>query len=292
MKKAAIDIGSNSVILIVAELQGKDILQQKSFSEITSLGNKIKLGYFQNQSMQDTLDCLLKFAEIIKQNNISPDMVRVTATEASRLAKNAKEFFHKVFKLTGLKVNIIDATREAELTALGVSSSVEETRVLLLDMGGASTEFIIIDKLQGMLMTSSLPLGSVKYMNHLDSSDEGAALKLLSTFDTSQYTSFPVYISGGTATSLAALMLNLSDYEIRLIIQNTKAQILGLALKDTPTNTQRRILSLAERTYAESAFEIMTTPLSNEHIDSKRAKDKIKSIIVQIIKRRQANLIS
>jgi len=85
---------------------------------------------------------------------------------------------------------------------------------------------------------------------------------------------------------------NLSDYEIRLIIQNTKAQILGLALKDTPTNTQRRILSLAERTYAESAFEIMTTPLSNEHIDSKRAKDKIKSIIVQIIKRRQANLIS
>lgn len=82
----------------------------------------------------------------------------------------------------------------------------------------------------------------------------------------------------------------LGDEELHLIFNYVKPAIWGLALKDTPTNFQRRILGLAPRDYAEQAYQILTTPLKNEQRDTKRAQQKIVAILGNLLKRRQISM--
>jgi len=82
----------------------------------------------------------------------------------------------------------------------------------------------------------------------------------------------------------------LGDEELHLIFNYVKPAIWGLALKNTPRDFQRRVLSLAQRDYAEQAYQILTTTLKNEERDTKRAQQKIVSILGNLLKRRQISI--
>ncbi|MFT6068907.1 MAG: flagellar motor switch protein FliG [Bacteriovoracaceae bacterium] len=82
----------------------------------------------------------------------------------------------------------------------------------------------------------------------------------------------------------------LGDDELHLIFNYVKPAIWGLALKDTPRDFQRRVLGLAERDYAEQAYQVLTTTLKNEERDTKRAQQKIVSILGNLLKRRQITI--
>ncbi|MBK23655.1 MAG: hypothetical protein CME70_06580 [Halobacteriovorax sp.] len=82
----------------------------------------------------------------------------------------------------------------------------------------------------------------------------------------------------------------LGDEELHLIFNYVKPAIWGLALKNTPRDFQRRVLSLAPRDYAEQAYQILTTTLKNEERDTKRAQQKIVSILGNLLKRRQISI--
>lgn len=82
----------------------------------------------------------------------------------------------------------------------------------------------------------------------------------------------------------------LGDDELHLIFNYVKPAIWGLALKDTPRDFQRRVLALAERDYAEQAYQVLTTTLKNEERDTKRAQQKIVSILGNLLKRRQITI--
>ena len=75
------------------------------------------------------------------------------------------------------------------------------------------------------------------------------------------------------------------DNDLNKIISATNPQIMGLALKNTPVNFQRRILSLCDRQYAVETYEIMVKRLENEKKDSARAQDRILSSFANLVKR-------
>ena len=77
----------------------------------------------------------------------------------------------------------------------------------------------------------------------------------------------------------------LDDNDLNKIISATNPQIMGLALKNTPVNFQRRILSLCDRQYAVETYEIMVKRLENEKKDSARAQDRILSSFANLEKR-------
>jgi flagellar motor switch protein FliG len=82
---------------------------------------------------------------------------------------------------------------------------------------------------------------------------------------------------------------NLSDQELSMIFQYVTAPILGMALKNIERNFQRRLLSLANRQYAEEAFRVLKTAYSTEKRDIKRAQNKIIEVLVSLKKRKQVN---
>ena len=82
----------------------------------------------------------------------------------------------------------------------------------------------------------------------------------------------------------------LSDHEINLIFGHVKAEVLGIALKDVNSNFQRRILSLAPRKYAESAYTILVKPIRESRGMTKKAQNKIVGILINLSKRGQVQL--
>lgn len=79
----------------------------------------------------------------------------------------------------------------------------------------------------------------------------------------------------------------LKDRDLSIIFNYVKPAVWGLALKDVPQDFQRRILSLAPRSYAEEAYKVLTTTLKNENRDTLRAQKKIISILGDLLKKRQ-----
>ncbi len=85
-------------------------------------------------------------------------------------------------------------------------------------------------------------------------------------------------------------LVSLSDESIARVLSYCKAPILGVALKSLNTNDQRKILSVCSREYAEEAYRVMTTRLSNETRDVERACSKIKGVIGALVKKKVISL--
>ena len=82
----------------------------------------------------------------------------------------------------------------------------------------------------------------------------------------------------------------LSDHEIRLIINYVQPTIMGVALKNVNQDLQRRVLGLAQRAFAEKAYEIMIKSIGNEMTHIRKAQNKILETMVALNKKKQINL--
>src|SRR5690554_402477 len=113
--RASIDIGSNSCLLLVGEvLDGKVIKILESHSYVTGLGRELDINKsFLKTSMDETFEALREYSQIVEKHNLDPKNIVATATEASRVAQNAPDFFKKIKLETGIDVQIINAEGEA-----------------------------------------------------------------------------------------------------------------------------------------------------------------------------------
>ena len=220
MKRASIDIGSNSVLLLAAEVdeQKQTILKEISNeSFITSLGKDLdKTKVFHPESMRATFEALSSYQNICKQHNIPESTVLVTATEASRVAKNASVFYQKIETELGFRTKIISAKGEAYYTALGVVSSLtqKEGSLVVMDVGGASTELIKISLNPFTIVSSiSLPVGSVRAMDWRNASLFNEKMNELLSVDLGEYHTENLICVAGSMTSLASMYLGLRDFE-------------------------------------------------------------------------------
>ncbi|HPN38365.1 MAG TPA: hypothetical protein PL041_08170 [Melioribacteraceae bacterium] len=160
---AAIDIGTNSIHMIIVDLfeSGKiDIIHRKK--EVVRLGNDAfnGEGYLKAETMERALKTLQTFISIAKIFNA---IVLTCATSAVREAKNGCEFVNIVKQQLNLEIEIIDGKEEAVLIYKGVTKALnfQEHLTLAFDIGGGSTEFILGNHNE-LLEDLSSPLGAVR----------------------------------------------------------------------------------------------------------------------------------
>src|SRR5437764_10515621 len=162
---AAVDIGSNSVRLKIARLQGGRLRSLHEDREVTRLGEGVfRSGFLTPESMAETVKVLRRFHRATQQ--IVTDSVRVLATSALRDARNSQAFLEWVRSATGWRVEIISGAEEARLIHLGLVTSprVDRAPTLMIDLGGGSCERAV-SKGGHIRDTVSLPLGAVRLSN-------------------------------------------------------------------------------------------------------------------------------
>ncbi len=224
MLKASIDIGSNSVLLLAADYNPNSqetIKEILNLSFITSLGKDLdKTKKFHPDSMQSTYEALLCFKNELKKININSSDVLVTATEASRVATNAKDFYIKIKNELGFTVKLISSEGEAYYTAKGVASGIGycESELVIMDIGGASTELIRI-QLNPFEISStiSLPVGSVRATDWRNEGSFDEKITHLLDQNFSNYSTSSLVCVAGSMTSLAAMFIRLDVYDDKKI---------------------------------------------------------------------------
>ncbi|MEI6052960.1 MAG: Ppx/GppA phosphatase family protein [Opitutaceae bacterium] len=160
---AAIDIGTNSIHLIVAEIDPdtgrfRTLVRQKDLVRL-GLGST-DMKYLSESAMDRALLSLRRFKKIADSLNAQ---VRAIATSAVREALNKDEFVRRVRTETGIRVEIASGVEEARLIHLGVLQAlpVFKKRHLMIDIGGGSTEFLLGQE-RKVLFNNSLKLGAVR----------------------------------------------------------------------------------------------------------------------------------
>lgn len=161
--KGIIDIGTNSCRLFIAELEntseGKKIKRELVKDvEIVKLGEGVNKTHNLNpNAIKRTLDCLKKYKE--KASSYGVENIRAFATSAVRDAENREVFLQEVLKL-GIKIECISGKTEATLNFLG-NSLVFKDRILVVDIGGGSTEFTL-GKDKSIDFIQSINIGAVR----------------------------------------------------------------------------------------------------------------------------------
>lgn len=145
-RQAFIDLGTNTFHLLIAEFANgqSEILIRKK--EIVGLGaGGINKRIITPEAMDRGLATLRRFRVDCDQYNTTN--IKAFGTSALRVSENSTDFIDKVSKDTGITIKIIDGNREAELITLGIQfmTPVEQQPCLLMDIGGGSTEFIVVN---------------------------------------------------------------------------------------------------------------------------------------------------
>lgn len=223
LKRASIDIGSNSVLLLAVELDSEGMIQKELLNEsfITSLGKDLDVTKkFHPESMQATYEALSTYKKLLDKIKFPINEVVATATEASRVSTNSQEFFKKIKEELGFNIQIISSDGEAYYTALGVLSSIGKTQkeVIVMDIGGASTELIQIQTEPFKILSSvSFPVGSVRATDWKKKGEFDERIKEILKPDMSQYHTETLVCVAGSMTALASMYLGQREFDDKKI---------------------------------------------------------------------------
>lgn len=179
MKLAAIDIGSNSIKVVVVEAAASD-----SFNVLASDREVVRLGqetlvrkHISDAAMARAVDCLKRFRSLAEDH--SAEQIVVTATAFLREADNAAEFIRVIERETGLHVEVLSGIEEARLIGLAAYYGCTEKGVtsLNIDIGGGSTELSIFRDDEPLILRS-MPIGAVGLTDRFIRSDPPSAHEL------------------------------------------------------------------------------------------------------------------
>jgi exopolyphosphatase/guanosine-5'-triphosphate,3'-diphosphate pyrophosphatase len=143
---AALDLGTNNCRLLIARPQGAGFTVIDAFSRIVRLGEGLGAsGRLSDAAIERTIAALKICADKLKRRNVA--LARSVATEACRRAENGTEFIQRVYRETGIVLDIITAEEEARLAVLGCHALLEpgDGPALVFDIGGGSTELVLVD---------------------------------------------------------------------------------------------------------------------------------------------------
>ncbi len=143
---AALDLGTNSCRMLIAQPLDGHFEVIDAFSKSVRLGVELeRTGSLSNAGINRTIQALHVCAKKIRQRGVKQQ--RLIATEACRRAANGEKFMARIRKETGLELEIINPAEEARLAVVGCAPLVshEAKQVLVIDIGGGSTELIWID---------------------------------------------------------------------------------------------------------------------------------------------------
>lgn len=249
---AALDLGTNSCRMLIAQPKGSQFQVVDSFSKTVQLGVGLEAsGRLSRASMTRTIQALRICQKKIEKHGVR--RMRLVATEACRRARNAKEFIRQVRRETGLSLEIIATEEEARLAVISCAPLVSPRteQLLVVDIGGGSTELVWIDLSRvppeerpraimrlhrgfnaqadheaRVVDWISVPLGVATLKDQfVDVDDDAARFALMSWFFEENLSSFSPYNrenpregfqiigTSGTVTTVAASYLNLRRYD-------------------------------------------------------------------------------
>jgi len=218
VKQAVIDIGSNSVRLVIYEGPARAPMAICNEKSLCGLGRDMTSdGDLNLESVDFALRTLERFKSILKAHD--DPVLRVIATAAVREARNGKEFAHRVRDL-GYDMEVIPGEEEARLAALGVVSYEPGATGIVGDMGGGSLELVALDN-ETIKESTSLSIGPLRIMQRSDGDmDEAAKLidkevKGLSWLKSKKYNT--LYAVGGAWRVVARIHMRLRSHPISVL---------------------------------------------------------------------------
>jgi exopolyphosphatase/guanosine-5'-triphosphate,3'-diphosphate pyrophosphatase len=225
MRRSSIDIGSNSLVFLVVDVDGQTLHDE---AVIVGLGKGLgDTGQFADQPMEAAMNAFGSFAKTAKTLGVDPQAIRAIATSAARRASNATGFFGRVRLQTGISIQIIEGLEEARLTWKGAIANLnlETHSVGVVDLGGGSTEVVLGDARRGAVVEQkSLEMGTVRLMEAFElaqsdryDSDALARMRahidsLVAGVDWSNQPETLVAVAG-TATTLGAMHAGLRAWD-------------------------------------------------------------------------------
>lgn len=221
----AIDIGTNTLLLLIAEVNENKIIKVLvDEHQIARLGEGLgSTGIISESAIIRATRILHDYKNILKVNKV--EKIRVSATSAMRDAKNNNEVKSLFETILGNKIEIISGVDEARISYLGSVEEYSESADIVLDIGGGSTE--IVKGLKGNIsFSTSLQIGAVRiteqffptHKSKLKNLDN-ARNKIRSSFNelTDINLIGKLIAVAGTPTTIAAIDLNLPQFNAHLI---------------------------------------------------------------------------
>ena len=221
MRAASIDIGTNTILLLIAELEEGKLNPLFEKETIVRLGEGVqKNGFLSTEAMERGILSLTEYLE--KSQIMGVEKIFAVGTSAIREARNSMDFIKMAKEKLNLSIETISGEEEAQLSFLAVAKDLQKVKkpILVVDVGGGSTEFIL-GKSDQILQWVSLPLGSVRFTEQFLHSDpvqekewermEDEIHRWLSKIPLPQEP-FSMVAVGGTATTLASVEQRLEEF--------------------------------------------------------------------------------
>ena len=224
MRVAAIDCGTNSIRLLIADVQGENFREVIREMEIVRLGQGVdQTGEFHPDAIARTLAAVDKFALEITRRGV--EKIRFCATSATRDATNRDLFIEGVKSRLGIAPDVISGEEEARLSFAGATKDLPDSLApfLVIDIGGGSTEFVIGNR--NVESAKSVNIGCVRMAERHLKSDPATILEIESARKDIQTaiteatqiveikSAKSLIAVAGTATTVAAAALDLPQYD-------------------------------------------------------------------------------
>lgn len=224
MRVAAIDCGTNSLRLLIADIDGNNFREVHRDMRVVRLGQGVdKNKAFAPEAIERTLAVTAEYAAVLRAKGV--EKIRFCATSATRDATNRDLFIDGVQDILGIAPEVIPGSEEAALSFLGATKELgqELSPFLVVDIGGGSTEFVLGDS--DVIAARSVNIGCVRMSErHLTSQPPTAQQIAAAIADIDSaildasadvdFTAAQTLIAvAGTATTVAAAALDLLDYD-------------------------------------------------------------------------------
>ena len=268
MRIATIDIGTNSVLLLVAEAEGDALKPVVERATITRLGQGVDRNRrLSPEAAERTLACLADYAGTLREQGVT--RLDAVGTSAMRDAAGGQEFVARAAEILGVAPRVIDGNEEARLTFAGALSGLPVTgSVMVFDIGGGSTEIVVGEISptgKKIAAAVSLDIGSVRlFERHVRSDppseaelrhvEQDIALALRAAPQLELVAGAALVGVAGTVTQLAALELELRSYDATRVhgSELSRAAVERLAAKlAASTLAQRRVMPGMEPSRAD-----------------------------------------
>lgn len=158
-KVGVIDIGTNSMRMLISQIEENSIIKSYKTIQTTRLGQGINEGKITPSAMERNLKALKLFKEQAEEEKI--EEILVFGTSALRDASNSKDFIQRVKDQLGLSIKTLSGKQEAEIGFMGAIHGLSQD-ALVIDIGGGSTEFIIGNSYKGILDMVSIDVGALR----------------------------------------------------------------------------------------------------------------------------------
>lgn len=228
MRVGAVDIGTNSMRLLVAESEDGTLREIVRETQVTRLGQGVDAtGLLDTDAIERTLTVMESYGATLSEARV--DRVRAIATSASRDAANRDEFFDRVEEALGFRPDLVSGEAEAELSFSGARRGLEvEGPVVVCDIGGGSTEFVF--GREAVEYARSVNIGSVRLTERVVPDRPAPSAQLAAGREEAETLMADVVLPGrpaaavgvgGTFTSLAAMNLDLETYRSETVHGST-----------------------------------------------------------------------